>query len=224
MHNSLYEGSPTASEEGGGGTSPVKATLATRFYSAAAQAAARAAAAAAGPSAATQPNGTSSTSSSRQGGSRLSSLSASDPALLAPLSQLRSSIYSASTTALAGSSSSSSGLPASAVQRSASAPSMRAGKKGGQWAGHDTEAAASHTSLLDLQHHEHHQVAVELYVPTGRSSATARAAAAAVAKDTFWPCTFNLSKVIMVSACVAYRLHSGWEGARVVWGPAFLSL
>lgn len=58
---------------------------------------------------------------------------------------------------------------------------------------HSEDIAGSHTSLLEVEHLEGTQVSVELYVPKSGEHV----------KDTFWPCTFNLSKVIMVSTAAA---------------------
>lgn len=66
----------------------------------------------------------------------------------------------------------------------------RMGAKGLQ---HSEAIAGSHTSLLEVEHLEGTQVSVELYVPKNGDHV----------RDTFWPCTFNLSKVIMVSAAAA---------------------
>lgn len=69
-----------------------------------------------------------------------------------------------------------------------SAPVLQQHKHGSSSA---TNKYGSHTSLVDVEHLAGGtaHVSVELYVP--RSGAHT--------KDTFWPCTFNLSKVILVS-------------------------
>jgi hypothetical protein len=203
---SLYEGSPTGSElEGGGGGSPLKAptTLATRFFT-------QAAAAAAKLSSATAPRpGCSSNSSTTQ-----QQQPVVRRVLQVPPIHRSSSIYAAPSEASPHSASSSDSPSLLRVQS--------------QHKGED-----SHTSIVDLQHHNGVHVAVEQFVRRGRSSTSTSAGGAGRGpggcgggaggsdgggggKDTFWPCTFNLSKVILV------RLVA--RATRVCWGAAAVSV
>lgn len=78
-----------------------------------------------------------------------------------------------------------------AARRHVSAPAL--GKHQGGLLRHSQDLAGSHTSLVNVAHHEGAQVAVELFVPHSGEHV----------KDTFWPCTFNLSKVILGAGMMA---------------------
>lgn len=58
------------------------------------------------------------------------------------------------------------------------------------------------------------QVSVELYIPhTGEH-----------VKDTFWPCTFNLSKVILVSMALGLGVRKNFMKCLAAAGPISTAL
>jgi hypothetical protein len=121
---SLYDASPTPSEEGGGGASPVKARMASRFFTQ--------------PTATPLAAGCCSTVPGRSAASMQQLPSPRAP----PAAQhvhLQDSIYSSSV-----------------ARRHASAPAL--GKHHGGLLRHSQDLAGSHTSLVNVAHHEGAQV------------------------------------------------------------------
>lgn len=144
LSHSLYDASPTPSEEGGG-ASPVKARMATRFFAPVATTPPPAAAAV---TVLTSRSNLATCSNSRSGASACSHVGTqqSPP----PTGHLQDSIYGSAAGSFSQLSSSS-GLHKSASQQAA------ASRVKGRLR-HSQDDAGSHTSLLNVQHHDGAQV------------------------------------------------------------------